>query len=117
MRVRPAPVANSLIHPNEDIMLSRLQSPRITSAAGPLILLLGQTGAGKSHFINVAADERIAPVHNAQTSTDLEVRHFILQDPKCPSHSLVLVDAPGFDHLIESDSEILTRIGEWLKNS
>jgi len=71
-------------------------------------------------FINIAAGKKVAPVNDTQTNRDVNVRHFILQNPRREGpepRSLVFVDAPGFDHIDVSDEEIIAAICEWLRTS
>ncbi|CAA7263275.1 unnamed protein product [Cyclocybe aegerita] len=97
----------------------RIQEPFITRDTGTLILLMGQTGAGKSHFINVAAGRVLATVNDNQTSMDPEINSFVVRNfnKRSGPSDLVLVDTPGFDHIYLSDSDILKLIAEWLYTS
>ncbi|KAF8149976.1 hypothetical protein B0H34DRAFT_618970, partial [Crassisporium funariophilum] len=76
--------------------------------------LLGQTGVGKSTFINTAAGRTLAEVCEGLTSPELNVQHFIVQHPQDSTRSFVFVDTPGFDHLFASDEQILRIISEWM---
>ena len=73
-----------------------------------------------SQFINIAAGKKVAPASDNPTSRDVNVRHFILQNPRPEGpepRSLVFVDAPGFDHIDVPDDEIIATICEWLRTS
>ncbi|TEB18245.1 hypothetical protein FA13DRAFT_1803900 [Coprinellus micaceus] len=94
----------------------------ITKKSGIIILLLGRSGAGKSHFINVAAGKKIASVSGSLTAdkNELVVQHFTIDNrqPRNPNSpdKLILVDTPGFDNYYRevNDATILQRISEWL---
>lgn len=96
------------------------EDPLITRNSGIIILLLGRSGAGKSHFINVAAGRSVVSVTGAVTpdKSELAVRHFTLDNPLDPSSpdKVILVDTPGFDNYYKDvdDAAILYRISEWL---
>ncbi|GLB39696.1 hypothetical protein LshimejAT787_0702060 [Lyophyllum shimeji] len=89
----------------------------ITKDSGIMILILGDTGVGKSTFINTAAGQPIAEVnHDLTPSCDLIVRRF---DIRHPQHSTpcIFVDTPGFDNYDVRDHVILGHIINWLKIS
>ncbi|CAA7263278.1 unnamed protein product [Cyclocybe aegerita] len=80
-----------------------------------VVLLMGCTGAGKSHFINTAFGHNVALVSESQISTSLEIKHYPLSTSQHPHLSLVLVDTPGLDHISASDSAILKVIVKRLR--
>ncbi|KAF8056289.1 hypothetical protein FPV67DRAFT_1678222 [Lyophyllum atratum] len=93
----------------------------ITQDSGVIILVLGDTGVGKStlysQFINAVAGRPIAEVSHRLISSEPVAKHFIIQHHQRSTRSFILLEAPGFDHYSESDEEILKRIIDWLKAS
>ncbi|TEB18248.1 hypothetical protein FA13DRAFT_1746236 [Coprinellus micaceus] len=97
----------------------------LDSSSGTLIIVLGLTGAGKSHFINVARhrDPKKSRRKRAPSRATLAgeenptVRHFIMNHRLgVPRDSpLILVDTPGLDHRRRSDHYILKRLDSWLE--
>ncbi|QRV92923.1 50S ribosome-binding GTPase [Ceratobasidium sp. AG-Ba] len=81
--------------------------------SGPvLIALCGATGTGKSTFINDASGSKL-PVGHTQISCTEQVifaKEFMLD-----GREIRLIDTPGFDDTNVSDTEILERIGTFLK--
>ncbi|KAJ2916075.1 hypothetical protein MD484_g4342, partial [Candolleomyces efflorescens] len=92
---------------------------------------MGQTGSGKSTFVNNVlkihhgADGQNAPTSDGFKSCTVQLAHYIV--PLLPEwqtqykldaeRRVVLVDTPGFDDTSVSDSEILRRIAVWLAAS
>ncbi|KAH7925386.1 hypothetical protein BV22DRAFT_1034061 [Leucogyrophana mollusca] len=85
--------------------------------AKPMILLLGQTGAGKSTFINTAAGRCVTVVGSDIISCTSLIMDFEVQRPDDPTCPVVLVDTPGFnDSSTSDDADTLKRMIEWLKH-
>ncbi|KAJ3507372.1 hypothetical protein NLJ89_g6343 [Agrocybe chaxingu] len=97
-----------------DTLLGLPLPPIIDKFAGDIILLIGQTGSGRSNFAKVADESCTAVVNDKQTSTSMEINYYTVSCSR-PSRSVVLVEAPGFDHLEKSDAETLACIAKWLK--
>lgn len=110
--VSPAVISRS---PPTDAPVTRHGSPR-NGADEVNILLLGQTGAGKSSFINRLrqpgdGSRRQAEIGHSLVSCTAEVNEY-----SCIGHgcNLNLIDTPGFDDTNRSDMEILTVIAQYL---
>ncbi|KAF4614549.1 hypothetical protein D9613_003467 [Agrocybe pediades] len=84
-----------------------LQPPKVA------VLLLGLTGAGKSTFVNTAAESSRARVGQELTSTSICVERFLVDHPRKLT-SLIFVDPPGLDHTSVSDGEVVKKISESL---
>ncbi|KJA26255.1 hypothetical protein HYPSUDRAFT_52568 [Hypholoma sublateritium FD-334 SS-4] len=86
----------------------------------PVIIILGQTGVGKSNFIYVAGKHMSVPP-NPKIGDGLESctgppQEYILSDPDRPNRSVRLIDTPGFnDTTAEGDDKQLKLIIEWLR--
>ncbi|KDR82106.1 hypothetical protein GALMADRAFT_135472 [Galerina marginata CBS 339.88] len=80
------------------------------------ISLLGESGSGKSTFINAAAQKAVASVNPRLTSREVVVKDFILRHP-LSKHSFVFVDTPGFNNATVSDTGVLEEIIDWLEYS
>ncbi|KAF4966909.1 hypothetical protein FSARC_5473 [Fusarium sarcochroum] len=78
-----------------------------------LIAVVGMTGSGKSTFIQHLTGQvvRIGHSLHSETSSIQEV-HF-----KLGGRDVTLVDTPGFDDTILSDTEVLTILANWLQAS
>jgi len=91
--------------------------PKITRDSGIIILLLGETGAGRSSFVNAAAGRTLAEVSDDLDSCTLGVEYFVVRHPKDSTCKVVFVDTPGFSNSSMRDGEVLGRIIDWLKIS
>ncbi|TFK17537.1 P-loop containing nucleoside triphosphate hydrolase protein [Coprinopsis marcescibilis] len=85
--------------------------------APPLILLLGNSGSGKSSFINSVTGAEIAPVGHDLYSLTVSVEQYT--HTFAEGARVCLVDTPGFseynDEGSQSDLQILKMIAEFLK--
>jgi len=82
-----------------------------------LILVMGQTGVGKSNFINVAANENVMSVSDSLHSCTKKVKHVVCPHPDDPARRIVLVDTPGLDDTYADDFYVVSRIVEWMRAS
>ncbi|KAJ5118862.1 hypothetical protein N7448_010567 [Penicillium atrosanguineum] len=82
--------------------------------ADAVIVVLGPTGVGKSHFIRAATgDSSIKVGATLESVTDrLNVYRTEIND-----QSVVLVDTVGFDDTYRSDTDILREIATWLADT
>ncbi|KAH7133895.1 P-loop containing nucleoside triphosphate hydrolase protein [Dactylonectria macrodidyma] len=72
-----------------------------------VILIMGVTGAGKSSFISLLADQEVEVGHSLESSTvDVGIYSFNTSENK----TVFLVDTPGFDDTIRPDVDILKDI-------
>lgn len=113
--VEPAPV--SRFQPTASPQ--RTRHPRVDDIDELNILVLGQTGAGKSSFIN----QVLQPDHRAGSPRTAEIGNSLLSCTKdvneysCIADNgrrLTLIDTPGFDDTHSSDAEVLTSIANYL---
>ncbi|KAG6913645.1 hypothetical protein DXG01_005352, partial [Tephrocybe rancida] len=88
-----------------------MDDPRDTDL---VILVMGQTGAGKSTFINVVTGRDATKASHGLESCTPQLLPVILPHPTDQTRRIVLVDTPGFDDTGLSNSEILQRITVWL---
>ncbi|KAF9531288.1 hypothetical protein CPB83DRAFT_904843 [Crepidotus variabilis] len=79
-----------------------------------IIVLVGPTGAGKSHFIDILAGTNWANKKMAQRAVGVRDKEVALS-LEGSSTSVVLVDAPGFDDATRPDSEVVRDVVSWLQ--
>ncbi|KAJ3574198.1 hypothetical protein NP233_g1941 [Leucocoprinus birnbaumii] len=78
--------------------LSRLLHVEEIEQSDIIIAVVGQSGVGKSTFINIAAGKDILPVNNRLKPEPSEVRHIECTDSaRYGDRRVVFVDTPGFD--------------------
>ncbi|KAJ7587390.1 P-loop containing nucleoside triphosphate hydrolase protein [Mycena floridula] len=80
-----------------------------------VIILLGQTGVGKSTFINKILEKNAAPTSARLEPCTRSVAAFSIPGAS-PSDSFILVDTPGVNDTWNEDTKILKRIIEWLES-
>ncbi|KAF8169754.1 hypothetical protein BJ912DRAFT_998795 [Pholiota molesta] len=84
----------------------------------PAILLLGQTGSGKSTFISVAGRNQLGPHPKIGDRLDpctTRVQQFLLEDPRNAGQYVRLIDTPGFNSEAAGDKKQLKKIRKWLR--
>ncbi|KAF8977176.1 hypothetical protein BDQ17DRAFT_154536 [Cyathus striatus] len=80
-----------------------------------IILLLGETGVGKSSFINCAAGREVAKVGHDLISHTKDIRDISVSFPHNNSgRKVILVDTPGFNSTFDGDEPIIEEIMKWL---
>ncbi|KIP04288.1 hypothetical protein PHLGIDRAFT_129625 [Phlebiopsis gigantea 11061_1 CR5-6] len=77
-----------------------------------LIAVMGQTGSGKSTFVNLASGSKF-PVGHGLASCTAQVR--TTEPFQLAGRSVILIDTPGFDDSEISDVEVLKRISGFLE--
>ncbi|KAF9042476.1 hypothetical protein BJ165DRAFT_1529867 [Panaeolus papilionaceus] len=86
------------------------------------ILILGPTGAGKSSFIEALAGKgqslgisKDQLARFTQEVTAYKVKNAIVQEHGY-THTLYLIDAPGFSNSKISELEIITKVKQWMND-
>ncbi|KAK6358135.1 hypothetical protein TWF730_007490 [Orbilia blumenaviensis] len=79
-----------------------------------IILLIGQTGTGKTTFIYNATGNPNAKIGEELESETSEICQY---DLYVDGHRVILVDTPGFDDTEIPDADIFRNLAEWLAKS
>jgi len=90
------------------------QFPTSSGAREVTVAIMGSTGSGKSTFINLISGSNLC-VGNGLRSCTKAVQLGGAFD--LDGHRVVLIDTPGFDDTVTSDTDILTMIADFLANS
>ncbi|OBT65085.1 hypothetical protein VE03_05191 [Pseudogymnoascus sp. 23342-1-I1] len=78
-----------------------------------VIAVFGRTGTGKSSFIKTVSGKDVTVGHGLTSCTE-----DVLAVPcRIDNENVILVDTPGFGDTNVTDTEILRRIAEWMKDS
>ncbi|PVF99828.1 hypothetical protein CPB86DRAFT_262054 [Serendipita vermifera] len=86
------------------------------SPSDKVIIILGETGAGKTHFINVAARRNNIGVGTSLADCTKDIDLVQIRHPT-QHHNIVLVDTPGFNATYRSDGDTLNIITSWLQTT
>ncbi|KAJ7587371.1 P-loop containing nucleoside triphosphate hydrolase protein [Mycena floridula] len=86
---------------------------KVNLGSKKMIILLGQTGVGKSTFINKILGKNVAPTSPGLDSCTGSVAPFTIAGANS-SDPFILVDTPGFNDTWKKDTKILEDIIEWL---
>ncbi|KAJ2933869.1 hypothetical protein H1R20_g3228, partial [Candolleomyces eurysporus] len=83
-----------------------------------LVAVIGQTGAGKSSFVNSVLGREVAPISSSIFSCTKIVNQFVYEPRE--GLTVALVDTPGFGYLgdegTKTDEDILQMIAEFLES-
>jgi len=77
---------------------------------------MGPTGTGKSTFIDIATLQGGKTVSHSLNSYTSDIRAVRFPHPTT-SRPVVLVDTPGFNNTMKTDTEVLAMIAEWLEHT
>ncbi|KAG6864614.1 hypothetical protein C0991_008262 [Blastosporella zonata] len=104
------------VKPNSSGKLARNAQDILKIQENDIIyLVLGQTGAGKSTFLNHALGREAASVGHSLDAHTSTIDPFLLTTTE--SGRIFLVDTPGFNDTWDSDRAIVKRILDWLQTS
>ncbi|KAG5650253.1 hypothetical protein H0H81_000149 [Sphagnurus paluster] len=82
-----------------------------------VIPIMGQTGSGKSSFVNVLVGKEVAKIgHETESETTLP-QHYIIESLSSAERRVIVVDTLGFNDDVREDDEIVRRIGRWVAKS
>ncbi|KAF7771742.1 hypothetical protein Agabi119p4_6053 [Agaricus bisporus var. burnettii] len=81
-----------------------------------IIAIMGPTGAGKSTFVKIATGSENVEIGHTLRSSTQHIRTIRCHNP-LRHRDVVFVDTPGFDDDTRSDTEILTEVADWLKQT
>ncbi|GAB1312153.1 P-loop containing nucleoside triphosphate hydrolase protein [Madurella fahalii] len=76
-----------------------------------MIIVMGVTGAGKSHFINKLAGRKVTDEGDSLRSCTYRCKAILIEIGR---KSVVVIDTPGFDDAGRTDAQILTEISRVL---
>ncbi|KAJ3534582.1 hypothetical protein NMY22_g6862 [Coprinellus aureogranulatus] len=99
------------------------EEPMVRRSSGTLILVMGQSGAGKSHFISSVAGKNIVPACSAASSKGVKVQSFTFDNPEMavepgtPHSRTILVDTPGLSNSNYSGHEAIKMAARWLDDN
>ncbi|CVL07632.1 uncharacterized protein FMAN_14509 [Fusarium mangiferae] len=86
------------------------RSPRSIAEAA-VIVVLGQTGSGKSYFIQAATQDKAIVAGHTLSSETAEICAY---KTEIDGNPVVLVDTIGFDDSYRSDATVLREVATWL---
>lgn len=75
------------------------------------IIVMGATGSGKTSFINLASESKLAVGSDLKSCTEEVQASETFAVDGCP---VVLTDTPGFHDTFKSDMDILDSVAQWL---
>ncbi|EKM78785.1 hypothetical protein AGABI1DRAFT_15253, partial [Agaricus bisporus var. burnettii JB137-S8] len=78
--------------------------------------IMGPTGAGKSTFVKIATGSENVEIGHTLRSSTQHIRTIRCHNP-LRHRDVVFADTPGFDDDTRSDTEILTEVADWLKQT
>ncbi|CAG7925016.1 unnamed protein product [Penicillium olsonii] len=86
----------------------------VPGAPWVLVAVMGLTGSGKSTFIQTASQSPEVVVGHDLESCTSEMKGYTFH---YKGRNVNLIDTPGFDDTHKSETEVLTNIAKWLKDS
>ncbi|KAF9039199.1 hypothetical protein BJ165DRAFT_371629 [Panaeolus papilionaceus] len=102
-----------------EVTVERVEGPKMIATNGWIFLLMGLTGAGKSHFIeSLAPHARLGIAGNQLESVTHEiVAYRVVNARNISGQSLYLIDTPGFCDRKMSEMRVVKMVEEWMKTS